>query len=58
MLEKKEELNLNFKDYDYIILAFWASYYGSSAKKMLQELDRYSKRKKILIIKVNYNGFE
>jgi hypothetical protein len=48
----------NFQDYDYIILAFWASYYGRSARKMIQTLDSYSKDKKILLIKINYNGFE
>ncbi len=48
----------NFEDYDYIIFAFWASYYGRSAKKMLQTLEAYTKNKKILVVKINYNGFE
>lgn len=52
------DLKRKFQDYDYIILAFWASYYGRSARKMIQTLDSYSKDKKILLIKINYNGFE
>jgi hypothetical protein len=52
------DLKSKFQDYDYIILAFWASYYGRSARKMLQTLDSYSKDKKILLIKINYNGLE
>ena len=49
MLEKKDELNVNFTDYDYIILAFWASYYGRSAKKMLRELDKFTLKPDIFI---------
>jgi hypothetical protein len=57
-IESYTELKSKIQDYDYIILAFWASYYGRSAKKMLQTLDNYTKDKKILLIKINYNGYE
>lgn len=45
-------------EYDYIIVAFWASYYGSGVRKMLQYIQKYvdNTDKKVLFLKVNYNG--
>ncbi len=51
----------DFEKYDYVILAFWASYYGRAARMMLYMLEYainyYYSDKKILLLKVNYNGF-
>jgi hypothetical protein len=47
------------EQYDYVIVAFWASYYGRSARKMMQYIQKFvdnSDSKKVLFIKVNYNG--
>ncbi|MFT4062635.1 MAG: hypothetical protein QM642_09800 [Edaphocola sp.] len=54
-----DTLNIHtFKDYNYIIIAFWASYYGQGAKRMLQYIEDFQRnsRKKVLFIKVNYDG--
>lgn len=46
----------NIKNYDYVIMGFWAKYLGSLSKKMLVNLQAYINdhpNKKFLFIKVN-----
>ncbi|GEM_PF-5689438 len=48
-----------YLQYDYVVVAFWAPYYGRSARKMLQYIQHFvdeSSAKNILFVKVSYNG--
>lgn len=59
LIENNEALTSELiAEYDYIIVAFWASYYGSGVRKMLQYIQKYvdNTDKKVLFLKVNYNG--
>lgn len=59
MIENNESLTAElFQEYDYIIVAFWASYLGSGSRKMMQYIQNFvdNTDKEVLFIKVNYNG--
>ena len=47
-------------NYKYVIVAFWAGYYGRASRKMLQRIQHFINRtdSKVMFIKVNYNGIK
>ena len=47
-------------NYKYVIVAFWAGYYGRASRKMLQRIQHFINKTdtKVLFIKVNYNGIK
>lgn len=61
LIENNDSLyQISFEEYDYVIIAFWASYYGSAVRKVLQYIQRFQNEcdYKVLFIKVNYNGWD
>lgn len=47
-------------NYKYVIVAFWAGYYGRASRKMLQRIQHFINKTdaKVLFVKVNYNGLK